>query len=97
MRLRFTPRAIRNVADIADYLAERNPAASRRVQSDIYDCLQSLLVFPHVGRRQTAASVRKIVTRRYGYLVYYAVDEAAGEIVVLNVKHPASRRDYSDL
>jgi plasmid stabilization system protein ParE len=97
MRLRFTPRAVRNVADIADYLDDRNPAASRPVQSDIYDCLQNLLLFPHVGRRQTTANVRKIVTRRYSYLVYYTVGEAAGEIVVLNVKHPASRREYSDL
>jgi hypothetical protein len=36
------------------------------------------------------------VTRKYAYLTYYSVDEAAGEIVVLNVKHPARQRDHED-
>jgi hypothetical protein len=36
------------------------------------------------------------VTRRYAYLVYYTVDEAAEEIVILNVKHPARRREHED-
>jgi hypothetical protein len=38
--------------------------------------------------------VRKFVTRKYAYLVYYTVDEAAEEIVILNVKHPARTREY---
>jgi plasmid stabilization system protein ParE len=33
MKLRFTPRAIENLAEIADYIRERNPAASRRVRA----------------------------------------------------------------
>jgi plasmid stabilization system protein ParE len=40
--------------------------------------------------------VRKFVTRKYGYLVYYTVDETAEEIVVLDVRHPARRRDQDD-
>jgi len=40
--------------------------------------------------------VRKLVTRKYTYLVYYTVDEAAQEIVILNVKHPAQGREHSD-
>jgi hypothetical protein len=30
------------------------------------------------------------------YLSYYTVDSAAAEIVVLNVKHPAQRREHDD-
>jgi toxin ParE1/3/4 len=40
--------------------------------------------------------VRKFVTRKYAYLVYYTVDEAADEIIILNVKHPAQRREHED-
>jgi plasmid stabilization system protein ParE len=39
MKLRFTRRAIRNIETIADYIHERNPAASERVQASIYDSL----------------------------------------------------------
>ena len=97
MKLRFTPRAISNIADIADYLHARNPAAADRVRSAIYDGIQSLILFPHVGRRQHVPGVRRIVTKTYPYLIYYTVDETAGEIVILNVKHSSREREYLDL
>jgi toxin ParE1/3/4 len=40
--------------------------------------------------------VRKLVTRRYSYLVYYTIDSAYDEVVVLNVKHPARQREHED-
>jgi plasmid stabilization system protein ParE len=96
MRLRFTPRATENVVEIADYIRARNPAAAPRVRADIYGGLQTLLLFPYVGRRQKTEGVRKFVTRRYAYLIYYNVDERADELVILNVKHPARRREHED-
>jgi len=32
-----------------------------------------------------------------GHLIYYTVDDAEDEIVILNVKHPARERDHSDV
>ena len=96
MRLRFTARALADLIEIADYIRMRNPAASRRVRSVIYESLQNLILFPHVGRRQKVEGVRKFVTRRYAYLVYYTINEAAEEVVVLSVKHPARGREHED-
>jgi plasmid stabilization system protein ParE len=96
MKLRFTRRAIRNIETIADYIHERNPAASERVRASIYDSLQDLILFPYIGRAQQAKGVRKFVTRKYRYIVYYTVDESAGEIIILNVKHPAQRREHEE-
>jgi plasmid stabilization system protein ParE len=96
MKLRFTPRATANLIEIADYLHARSPAAALRVRAAIYDSLQNLILFPQVGRRQKFEGVRKFVTRKYAYLVYYTVDEAADEIVILNIKHPARRREHED-
>ena len=81
---------------IADYIRERNPSASQRVRAAIYESLQDLLLFPHVGRLQQTEGVRKFVTRKYAYLVYYTVDDAAEEIIILNIKHPAQRREHED-
>jgi plasmid stabilization system protein ParE len=53
-------------------------------------------LFPYIGRAQQTKGVRKFVTRKYPYLVYYTVDEAAGEIVILNVKHPAQKREHEE-
>jgi toxin ParE1/3/4 len=96
MKLRFTPRALANIVDIADYIHEHSPAAAQRVRAIIYESLQNLILFPHVGRRQKAEGVRRFVTRKYGYLVYYTVDDVAEEIVILNVKHPAQRHEHED-
>jgi plasmid stabilization system protein ParE len=53
-------------------------------------------LFPLVGRKQKTEGVRKLVTRKYAYLVYYTVDDAAKEIIILNVRHPARRREHED-
>lgn len=96
MKLRFTPRALANIVEISEYINERNPAAARRVRDSIYQSLQNLILFPHAGRRQKAEGVRKFVVPRYGYLVYYVVDGPAQEVVILNVKHSARRREHED-
>ena len=96
MKLRFTPRALENLEVISEYLRSKNPAGSRHVRAAIYDSLQSLILFARLGRLQKAEGVRKIVTRKYAYLIYYTIDADAEEIIVLNIKHPAQKREHSD-
>jgi plasmid stabilization system protein ParE len=97
MRLRFSPRAAQDLSDIGDYIRARNPQAAVRVRADILGTLQMLQHSPRVGRAQTVEGVRKIVTRRYAYIVYYGVDEAAQEVNVITILHAARERPYSDL
>jgi plasmid stabilization system protein ParE len=97
MRLRFTPRAIENLTELADYIRAQNPVGARHVQADILDSLCTVVVFPKIGRRQTLEGVRKLVSRKYSYLIYYTLDEEAGDIVILSVKHPARERDHNDM
>jgi toxin ParE1/3/4 len=96
MKLRFTPRAARDLADIGDYIRARNPEAALRVRAAILESLQNLVSFPQIGRRQKVEGVRKLVTRRYPYLVYYTADEAAEEIIIIAIQHPAREREHSD-
>jgi toxin ParE1/3/4 len=96
MKLRFTPRALENLEVISSYLQSKSPYACSHVRAAIYDSLQTLLLFPKIGRPQKAKGVRKLGTRKYAYLVYYTVDQEAGEIVILNIKHPARKRQHSD-
>jgi plasmid stabilization system protein ParE len=96
VKLRFTPRAVENIVGIADYILEQNPSAAQWVRASIYESLQDLLLFPRVGRIQKTEGVRKFVTRKYRFLVYYTVDAAAEEVVILNVKHPSQLREHDD-
>lgn len=82
MRLRFTPRATQDLTAIGDYIRSKNPAAAVRVRAAILESLQMLTRFPRAGRAQTVEGVRKIVTRRYPYIVYYSVNDAAQELMI---------------
>ena len=96
MKLRFSRRAAQDLAVIADYIHERNPAVAQNVRAAILHSLQSLVLFPEAGRRQTIEGVRKFVTRKYPYLVYYTVDPSAEEIIILTIQHPAREREHED-
>jgi toxin ParE1/3/4 len=95
MKLRFTPRATEDLAAIADYIRSHSPAAAQRVRAAILHSLQNLVLFPEVGRRQAVKGVRKFVTRKYPYIVYYTLDQAAEEIVILTIQHPAREREHA--
>lgn len=84
MKLRFTQQA------------KQDPEAALRVRAAIIRSLRTLLLFPRIGRRQTVSGVRKLVTRRYRYLVYYVLEESVEEIVILTIQHPARGREHSD-
>ena len=96
MKLRFTPRATQDLVDIADYIRAHNPAAVLRVRSALLHSLQNLASWPEIGRRQTVEGVRKLVTGRYPYLIYYTIDRAAEEVVIITIQHPARERQFED-
>ncbi|WP_246820200.1 type II toxin-antitoxin system RelE/ParE family toxin [Bradyrhizobium iriomotense] len=75
MKLRFTPRATQDLISIAEYVRDYSPQGALRVRAAILQSLQNLVRFPRLGRPQQVEGVRKLVTRRYPYLVYYALDE----------------------
>lgn len=89
MRLRFTHRALADIAGIGDYIRLHDPVAALRVRDAILDGAQILARFPRLGRPQSTTGVRKFVTRRYAYVIYYVVDERDGEVAILSVQHPA--------
>jgi len=58
MRLRLTPEAIQDTVEIAEYLRARSPVAAPRVRTAILESLESLILFPQLGRRQALEGVR---------------------------------------
>ena len=94
MKLRFTPRAIQDITEIANFIRAKNPAAAERVRASILESLESLVLFPRIGRLQSEG-VRKLVTPKYRYIVYYTVDEVFDEVIVLTARHPARERPFA--
>lgn len=93
MKVLFTRRAEADLDAIAEYLGSRNPAAARRVRESILSAVRNLAAFPRAGRAQSTPGLRKHVTRRYAYLIYYVVDDNADEVLIVTIQHPARKRD----
>ena len=96
MKLHFTLQAKQDLDNIADYIRTYAPNAALRVRAAILDSLRVIVRFPRIGRRQNVQGVRKLVTCRYRYLVYYIVDDTSEEIVILTIQRPAREHGYSD-
>jgi plasmid stabilization system protein ParE len=92
----FTDRAADDLENLGSYLTARSPQGARNVRAAILKTLAGLSKFPRSGRMQTVTGVRKIGVRRYPYLIYYVVDDAAKVIALLTIQHAASERDYTD-
>jgi plasmid stabilization system protein ParE len=97
MKLRYSPQATQDLIEIAEYIRLENPPAVERVRAAILESLQNLAAFPRIGRRQSVEGVRKLVTRRFGNLVYYSINEPASEILILAIRHPARARPTTDM
>ena len=97
MKLRFTPRAARDRAEIADYLRDTARRPRFVCGPRFSNRSRVWLLFPHIGRQQDVPGVRKLITRRYRYLVYYTTDDKAEEVVVLSIQHSAREREHSNV
>ncbi len=96
MKLRFAPRAVQDLTAIADHIRLHSPVSAGQVRAAILHSLQNLILFPQIGRAQAVEGVRKLVVRKYRYLVYYTIDDTAEEIIILAIQHPAREREHED-
>jgi plasmid stabilization system protein ParE len=84
VKLRFTPRARADIADIHKYIAQHNKVAATSVIRQIRLTSGLLARHPKLGRETDIPGVRVFPTARYPYLVYHRVGE--DEVVVIHVR-----------
>ena len=91
MRLVLSRRATRRLAEIADHIQAKDPAAAGYVKQAIRDALDLLSAYPNVGR-SVQPNVRLFVVPRLPYLIYYQVDDASKIVTIVTIRHAARRR-----
>ena len=87
MKLRYTPRARSDLADIHDYIAQDNPQAAKRVIQIIRKAAEALPQNPFVGKSGRIAGTREFTIGRFPFLLAYRVE--ADEVQILSVIHTA--------
>jgi toxin ParE1/3/4 len=93
MRLRYTARASRQLRTIADYLAEKSPAADRRATLRIREVAEFLADHPHVGHKGALAGTREFVVPCMPYIIVNRIEPRDPEtLTILAVYHGAQLR-----
>ena len=96
MKIVYSPRAVADLRSISAYLRPRSPQGAKRVRAAILSTITQLVTFPRLGTPQTTPTVYKLLTRRYGYLIYYTVDGDADAIYIITIRHPSQQREFED-
>jgi len=94
MRLRYTAEARGHLAEIFNYLNDRNPIAATQVVARIRMAAERLAEFPRIGHAGRVPSTFEWVVRGLPYIVVYDINLGdEDEIVILGVFHGAQDRE----
>jgi plasmid stabilization system protein ParE len=90
MKVRFTRRALRDIAQIDDYISQYSPDIASRIIARLIDRSRQLADNPFQGRETDEPSARVIVEPQLRYFIFYTV--AATEIQITHFRHTSRRR-----
>ena len=84
MKLRWTPRAVADLEQIADYLLAREPRAWEKLLARVELTLDYLLQFPHMGKAGLAPGTREFVLSGTPYIIVFRLK---GDVVqILSIR-----------
>jgi plasmid stabilization system protein ParE len=89
MKVRWSQTALTQLDDIFLYIYERNRSAAISVTKRVEELASLLGEFPFIGHPTDETDVRVLPVVRYPFAIFYTIDDAAGEIVILHVRHTA--------
>jgi toxin ParE1/3/4 len=89
LNLRYTPKALAELADILAFIAERSPQGAGNVQRRIQTITSLLIQYPQSGQLTSVSGLRRIAAIPYPYLIFYEL--AAADIIIIGVRHAARR------
>jgi addiction module RelE/StbE family toxin len=89
MNVVYAPRALRDLNDIAAYVAAHDPHAAAKVLNAIKSSIDTLNFFPQIGRLVDDNGHRRVPVLRYPYVIFYRV--AGGDLLILHVRHTSRR------
>jgi toxin ParE1/3/4 len=92
MKVRWSETALAEIDSIFSYIYEHNRSAASAVVERIEGLTTLLGEFPLLGHLTDENGVRMLSVVRYPFVIFYAIDGATGEIVILHVRHAAQER-----
>lgn len=85
MNIRYSRRALSQLASLHEYLQERNPAAADDVTASIRRTISRLRELPLLGKPSDETDVHVVIEPEYRYRVFYRVE--GKQVLVIRVLH----------
>lgn len=91
MQVRWLKKALQNLDDEADYIAQENPEAARFVVQRIVDAVSLLPGNPALGHAGRIHGTRELVVPDTRYIVPYRVRPRLQRIEILRIFHTSRK------
>jgi len=73
MKIVWSPRAIRHLTELREYIEKDNPDAVQRLATRILDSVELLEGHPHLGRPGRVTGTRELVIPDTPYIIPYRI------------------------
>jgi len=85
MKIRYSRRALSQLASVHEYLQARNRSAAEKVTASIRSAMVRLGEMPLLGKATDEAGVHVIIEPEYLYRVFYSIRDH--EVFVIRILH----------
>lgn len=87
----WSPLAQARLREIRAYIAQDNPEAAERVAARLVAIVETLKVYPSLGRAGAEPGIRELVVGGTPYIVLYRV--RSKRVTILTIWHGAQRKE----
>jgi toxin ParE1/3/4 len=91
MQIKWLSKALQNLNDEADYIAQDDPAAAQLVVRRIFDSINCLSGNPALGHVGRIHGTRELVVSNTRFIIPYRVRPRLNRIEILRVFHSSRR------
>jgi plasmid stabilization system protein ParE len=91
MRIRYSPRATRDLDSIREFLAQRSPRGAVNVMAAMFVSTEFIRRNPEAAEITRIAGVRGKFVRRYRFKIFYRVLGNQDVVEIVHVRHTSQR------
>ena len=91
MRARYTSAARRELEQAIDHLLKHAPHVAAAFADSVDQSVHELIENPFSAQATDLPGVRRKHIQRFRYTLFYSIEPAIDELIILNIRHAAQR------
>jgi toxin ParE1/3/4 len=91
MKVRYSPRATRDLAAIHEYLSGRSPTGAANVMAAIFAAIEFFRRYPRGAEKTNIPGVHGKVVNKYRLRIFYRIIDDEDIIEIVHIRHTSRR------